>query len=423
MPITRREFVKGGVAAFTVSFAAPEFLSDLAVAQGQSRRNLVVLYLSGGNDALSTLIPYTDPQYYARRTALAIPAPNVLQIGSDTSGRPLGLNPRLTGLRTIYNAGRLAIIQRTGYPNSSRSHFQGTDIWSTADPSSPQGPGWLGKYLDLLPAPVDPLTAWSTVRETPRTLLARTVGVPSIPNAAQYAFNSPNAGTPDAQLGRDSALRIASHVPVDRPYLAFVNATAQAAFATLDRVADVATYRPSITYPNNNGLALALQAVAGAMVRGIGTRVFWVQIGGFDTHAGQNTNIENGSYNTLMNALNSALTAFYTDLLNQGLLNDTLLLQFSEFGRRISENGSAGTDHGAAGLMFAMGGAVRGGLYGTAADLRAAPDNPTLENNGNDVRHETDFRSVYATVIDRWLGADSTVVLGQNFRGGPGFLS
>ena len=191
MPITRREFVKGGVAAFTVSFAAPEFLSDLAVAQGQSRRNLVVLYLSGGNDALSTLIPYTDPQYYARRLALAIPAPNVLQIGSDTSGRPLGLNPRLTGLRTIYNAGRLAIIQRTGYPNSSRSHFQGTDIWSTADPSSPQGPGWLGRYLDTLPSPVDPLTAWSTVRETPRTLLARTVGVPSIPNAAQVRVQQP----------------------------------------------------------------------------------------------------------------------------------------------------------------------------------------------------------------------------------------
>nr|MBA2260365.1 DUF1501 domain-containing protein [Acidobacteriota bacterium] len=125
MPITRREFVKGGVAAFTVSFAAPEFLSDLAVAQGQSRRNLVVLYLSGGNDALSTLIPYTDPQYYGRRPALAIPAGTVLQIGADSSGRLLGLNPRLTGLRTIYNAGRLAIIQRTGYPNSSRSHFQG----------------------------------------------------------------------------------------------------------------------------------------------------------------------------------------------------------------------------------------------------------------------------------------------------------
>lgn len=421
MPMTRREFVTGGVAAFTVGFAAPEFLSELAVAQGQSRRNLVVLYLSGGNDALSTLIPYTDPQYYARRPQLAIPAGNVLQIGSDGSGRALGLNARLPGLRSIYNAGRLAFIQRTGYPNSSRSHFLGTDVWSTADPSSPQGLGWLGRYLDTLPGPLDPLTAWSTARDTPRTLIARTVGVPSIPVPAQYAFASPNPG-PDAQLGRQSATRIASHVPVDQPHLAFVNATAQAAFATLDRVAQVATYTPTTTYPAN-GLAQALRAVAGAMVRGIGTRVFWVQTGGFDTHAGQNTNVANGFYNTLMNTLDGALTAFYTDLANHGLLNDTLLLQFSEFGRRINENGSAGTDHGAAGLMMAMGGAVRGGLYGTSADLRPVPDNPTLENNGFDVQHETDFRSVYATVIDRWLGADSAAVLGQNFRGGPPFLA
>jgi uncharacterized protein (DUF1501 family) len=420
MAITRREFVKGGVAAFTVGFAAPQFLSELAVAQGQTRRNLVVLYLSGGNDALSTLIPYTDPEYYARRPALAIPAGSVLQIGTDGAGRPLGLNPRLTGLRSMFNAGRLAIIQRTGYPNSSRSHFQGTDIWSTGDPASPQGAGWLGRYLDTLPSPVDPLTAWSTVRETPRTLLARTVGVPSIPDPLQYAFASPNGGT-DAQLGRQTATRIASHVPVDQPHLAFVNATAQAAFATLDRVALVATYTPSTAYPSN-GLGQALRAVAGAMVRGIGTRVFWVQTGGFDTHAGQNTNIANGAYNNLMNTVNGALTAFYTDLQNHGLLDDTLLLQFSEFGRRISENGSTGTDHGAAGLMMAMGGGVRGGLYGTAADLRAGSDNPTLENNGSDVRHETDFRSVYATVIDRWLGADSRAVLGQDFRGGPGFL-
>src|SRR3954462_15790919 len=182
MPMTRREFVRGGVSAFTVGFAAPRFLSDLALAQGPSRRNLVVLYLSGGNDALSTVIPYTDPQYFARRPTRAVPAASVLQIGSDSSGKPIGLHPRLTGLRTIFNAGRLAIVQRTGYVNSSRSHFEGTDIWSTGDPASPQGTGWLGRYLDLLPAPVDPLTAWSTVRETPRTLLSRTVGVPSIPS-------------------------------------------------------------------------------------------------------------------------------------------------------------------------------------------------------------------------------------------------
>src|SRR4051812_8811995 len=390
MSMTRRDFVRGGVAAFTVGFAAPRFLSELAVTQGGSRRNLVVLYLSGGNDALSTVIPYTDAQYYARRPTLAIPAGEVLQIGADTSGQPLGLHPRLPGLRSIFNAGRLAIVQRTGYPDSSRSHFEGTDIWSTADPSSPQGTGWLGRYLDRLPAPVDPLTGWSTVREIPRTLLARTVSVPAIPSAQQYAFASPNGGT-DATFARQSALSISSHLPVDQPHLAFVNATSQAAFATLDRVGQVAAYRSTVTYPNN-GLALALRTVAGAMVNQTGTRVFWVQTGGFDTHAGQGTNA-NGNYANLMATIDGALSAFYTDLVNQGLLGDTLVVQFSEFSRRIDENGSQGTDHGAAGIMLAMGGGVRGGLYGTAPDLRTNPDNPTLENATRDVKFETDFRS------------------------------
>ena len=414
MAISRREFVRGGVAAFTVSFAAPAFLSDLARAQGAARRNLVVLYLSGGNDALSTLIPYNDPQYYARRSTIAIPAGSVLQVGTDSSGVALGLNPRLTGLRTIFNSGRLALVQRTGYPNSSRSHFLGTDIWSTADPGSPQGTGWLGRYLDQLPPPVDPLTAWSTQRETPRSLLSRTVGVPSITNVAGYAFASPNPGTTDATFGRETATRISSHVPVDQPHLAFVNATAQAAFATLDRVAQVGNYAPSVTYPNN-GFAQALRMIAGAINRGLGTRVFWVQTGGYDTHASQNPNAANGSYSQLMGTLNDGLFAFYSDLLNQGMLNDTLVLQFSEFGRRISENGSNGTDHGAAGMMMALGGSVRGRIYGTAPNL-APNGNPTLENNNGDVRHETDFRSVYARVIDSWLGADSVSILGSDYR-------
>ena len=421
MPITRREFVRGGVAAFTVGFSAPAFISDLARAQGRVQRNLVILYLSGGNDALSTLIPYTDAQYYARRPTLAIPAANVLQIGTDRGGNALGLNPRLGGLKSIFDAGRLAIVQRTGYPNSSRSHFQSTDIWSTGDPSSPQGTGWLGRYLDTLPSPVDPLSAWSTVRETPRTLLARTVGIPSIPSVAGYAFASPNSAT-DAVFGRDSAVRIASHLPSDKPHLAFVNSTAQGAFATLDRVAQVNTYVSSVTY-SNNGFAQALRAVAGAIAKGIGTRVFWVQTGGYDTHALQNPNAANGAYAGLMTTLNDGLTSFYRDLENQGLLRDTLILQFSEFGRRITENGSNGTDHGAAGIMMAIGGSVRGGLYGTAPRLNPTPDNQTLENNGGDVRHETDFRSVYAQVIESWLGADANAILGGDFRAGaPAFL-
>jgi uncharacterized protein (DUF1501 family) len=175
-----------------------------------------------------------------------------------------------------------------------------------------------------------------------------------------------------------------------------------------------------VTYPNN-GLGLALQTVAGAMANEVGTRVFWVQTGGFDTHAGQGANGA-GTYANLMGTLDGALAAFYTDLSNLRLLGDTLVLQFSEFSRRIDENGSQGTDHGAAGIMMALGGAVRGGLYGSAPNLRAGTDNPTLENGSRDVRFETDFRSVYATVIERWLGANAADVLGGNFGGGPAFL-
>ena len=160
MSITRRQFFKGGLAAFTVSFAAPEFLSEVALAQGATSRNLVILYLSGGNDSLSMVVPYNDPFYYSRRPTIGIPAGNVLQVGADSSKVALGLHPRLTGLKTIFDRGRLALIQRTGYPNQSRSHFQGTDIWSTANPTNSSGLGWVGRYLDSLPSPVDPLVGW-----------------------------------------------------------------------------------------------------------------------------------------------------------------------------------------------------------------------------------------------------------------------
>jgi len=240
------------------------------------------------------------------------------------------------------------------------------------------------------------------------------VSVPAIPSVSGYAFLSPNSGA-EATYSRQAMERIASHLPADKPHLSFVNGTSQAALATLDRVATVATYEPSVSY-GNDGLSQALRAVAGAMVRGIGTKVFWVQIGGFDTHATQNTNAANAGYSNLMGAVNNALTSFYNDVRNQGLLGDTLVIQFSEFGRRIAENGSNGTDHGAAGLMMAMGGGVNGGLYGTAPSLNPVQGNPTLENSGTDVTHETDFRSVYARVIDNWLGANSVSILNGDFR-------
>jgi uncharacterized protein (DUF1501 family) len=414
MKVTRRSFVRGGVAAFTYSFAAPAILCRMAQAQGQSSRTLVVLDLTGGNDSLSMLVPYNDAFYYSRRPTLAVPAGSVLQVGSDSSGKALGLHPRLTGLKDIFNQGRLAFIQRTGYENSSRSHFMGTDIWSTGNPTNSQGPGWLGKYLDSLGANQDPLVAWNTFSQTPHAVIGNTVGVPSIPDPKTYAFASPNTGA-DAALERSITAKIASHVPVEQPHLSFVGAVAEDAMVTLDRVATVATYAPSVTYPNN-GLGQALRTVAGAMAKGTGTKVFWVQTGGFDTHSAQQVNQANGNYMNLMATLNDGLTAFYNDLTNLGLMNQTLILQFSEFGRRISENGSSGTDHGAASTLFVLGGSVRGGFYGTAPSLDPNPGNPTLENSGNDVHFETDFRSVYARIIDNWLGGDSTAVLGANYK-------
>jgi uncharacterized protein (DUF1501 family) len=412
MAVSRRDFIRGGVSAFTIGFAAPAFLSDLARAQGARARNLVIVYLSGGNDALSTVVPYQDAFYYSRRPNISIPAGQVLQIGSDSSGKALGLHPRLGGLRNLYNSGRLAIVQRTGYLNSSRSHFQGKDIWDTANPTLTESEGWLGRYLETVP--LDPLSGWATTQELPRALMSREVSVPSIPNAAGYAFSSFNAA--EAANERVTATRIASHVPTGRPHLAFVNTSAQAAFATIDRVSSASVYTGTVVY-QNNGFALALRTVAEALVRGIGTRVFWVQTGGYDTHAGQG-NQGAGTYANLMGMFGDGVAAFSEDLRLRGPWNDTLVLQFSEFGRRVFENGSQGTDHGAGAVMMAAGGLVRGGLYGTAPSLDPNPANPTLENNGADVRFETDFRSVYAGVLDNWLGANSSAILGGDFRAG-----
>jgi uncharacterized protein (DUF1501 family) len=412
MRVSRRLFIRDGVATITLGLTAPAFLSAIAQAQGLGSRHLVVVYLGGGNDALNTLIPYQDGSYYSRRPTIAVPAGQVLQVGADAGGRALGLHPRLGGLLNIFNEGRLALVQRSGYANSSRSHFEATDIFGTANPQSSNGSGWLGRYLDTLPRPVDALAAWNTAGETPRALLSAQTGVPAIPNATTYTYASPNRGSAAVEE-RAAAQAMAANLAADRPNLAFVNSTSRGAIETLDRVAQATSYTPTVVYPNT-GFSLALRTVAGAIVRGVGSRVYWVQTGGFDTHAQQGAS--GGAYGNLMGVLGDGLWAFYSDVRNQGVASDTTVILFSEFGRRISENGSSGTDHGAAGLMMALGGMVRGGLYGTAASL--APGSPTLENNSGDVRYETDFRSVYARVLDQWLGVNSVPILNGDFRAG-----
>jgi len=413
MAISRRLFIRNGVVTISLGVTAPAFLTAIAQAQGIRTRNLVVVYLGGGNDSLNTLISYQDSSYYSRRPTIAIPAGQVLQVGTDASGRALGLHPRLGGLLNVFNEGRLALVQRTGYQNSSRSHFEATDIWGTANPQSTTGSGWLGRYLDTLPRPLDSLAAWNTTAETPRALSSALSGVPAIPNAGTYTFASPNRGTA-AQQERTAAQIMASNPASGRPHLAFVNSASLGAIETLDRVALAQTYTPTVVYPNE-GFAQALRTVAGAIVRGIGTRVFWLSTGGYDTHSGQGAQGA-GAYGNLMGTLGDGLGAFYNDIRNQGLAADTTAIVFSEFSRRISENGSGGTDHGAAGLMMVLGGSVRGGLHGTAPVL--VPGNPTLENNSGDVHYETDFRSVYTRLLETWFGVNPVPILGGDFRAG-----
>jgi uncharacterized protein (DUF1501 family) len=413
MNVSRRIFIRDGVATVTLSLAAPSFLSAIANAQGLPNRRLVVVYLGGGNDSLNTLIAYRDAAYYSRRPSIAVPAGQVLQVGTDASGMTMGLHPRLTGLSNIFNEGRLALVQRTGYPNSSRSHFEASDIWGTANPQMSTGSGWLGRYLDTLPRPLDALAAWNTTGETPRALLSGQSGVPAIPNASTYTFGSPNRGQAALQE-RVAAQTMAGNPAFGRPHLAYLNNASRGAIETLDRVAQASQYTPTVAYPNN-GFAGSLRTIAGAIARGIGSRVYWTTTGGYDTHAEQGGG-GGGAYANLMGTLGDGLWSFYVDLRNQGLLADTTIVVFSEFSRRVSENGSGGTDHGAAGVMMVLGGSVRGGLYGTAPQL--SPGHPTLENNSGDVHYETDFRSVYARILDNWLGVDSVPILNGDFRAG-----
>jgi uncharacterized protein (DUF1501 family) len=411
MKITRRTFVKGGVSTFTLGFIAPALLTDMAKAQAATNRNLVILNLDGGIDGLSVVIPYKDPYYFSRRPTISLLEQTVLPIGTDTASRTLGLHPRLTGLKTLFDQGRLAITQRVGYANSSRSHFVGTDIESTADLTNNVRFGWVGRYLDSLGSPMDPLYAWNTTSTMPRMLLAPIYDPPAIPSIATYNYRTNNEGA-EGVLEKAAAVRISSHIPVNQPHVALVQQNMAGALATVDRVQSVGTYKASLTYPNN-GLGSALQMVAGAIVKNVGTKIFFVRLGGFDTHASQQT--RTGYFFNLMATLNDGLSTFYQDLANQGLINDTLIMSFSEFGRRVSQSSSDGTDHGAANNVLVLGGSVKGGIYGTAADLNPYPGNPTLESSGNDVTYQTDFRSIYATVAETWLQADSRALLGGDF--------
>jgi uncharacterized protein (DUF1501 family) len=395
----RKSFFLGAVSGLAVAASTGDLFSQ-ALAQAPlggapSDRVLVVINLQGGNDGLNTVVPFGLPAYYKYRPTLAVAPGDVLRI-DDT----LGLNPQLKGLKALYDKGQVAIVQGVGYPTPNLSHFRSTEIWQTASPESYSSTGWIGRYLDGVPAARSNLFNAVAISDVlPAALIARNVDVPAISQLQGYGL----AGNRNPQ-SREAfhAMAADTKVPFNSPYLARVaeiEANAQRGSEELPKL--IAGYTSSVAYPPTaigRGLALAAQIVGSRL----GTKVLYVQYGSFDTHTAQK-----GTQDRLLGDVSNAVAAFYADLAAHGNDARVLTMTFSEFGRRVGENASRGTDHGTAAPLFLIGGNVNGGLHG---------EHPSLDelDNGN-LRYTTDFRSVYATVLEKWLDRPAAPIVGQGF--------
>ena len=354
-------------------------------------RVLVVVNFQGGNDGLNTVVPYGMPAYYRYRQGLGIAPNDVLRLNET-----VGLNPVLKPLKDLYDKGQVAIVQGVGYPQPVLSHFRSTEIWQTAAPDRYLSTGWLGRYLDEAKLPEKNLFNAVAISDVlPEALIAQRIDVPAISQLRGYGLASDKNG-----LGRDAfhALVQDANVPFSSPYLthvAEIEDHAQRGSQELPSL--IAGYTTDATYPATpigRSFALAAQIVGSKL----GTKVLYIQHGSFDTHTTQKA-----TQDRLLGDFATSLAAFYADLAAHGNDKRVVTLTFSEFGRRVAENGSRGTDHGTAAPLFLAGPAVRGGLYGA---------HPSLDDldNGN-LRYSTDFRSVYATVLERWLDRPSAGIV------------
>jgi uncharacterized protein (DUF1501 family) len=398
----RRSFLLATASGLAV-VANPDHVFARALGQkplpglpGSDDRCLVVVNLYGGNDGLNCVVPHGDDRYYQLRPELAIDRSDVLAIDAH-----VGLNPGMRGMKALYDKGAVAIVQGVGYPNPDHSHFRSTEIWQTAAPDRYEHTGWLGRYFDGAGLPRENLFRGIAVSKVlPEVLVSDRTDIPAIPGLGDYRMVADRSDAARDAFARETSDR---SLPFESPYLAHVmeiEGDAQRSSEELPRL--VAGYVTQATYPPTalgRSLALAAQIVGS----NLGTRVIYVEHGSFDTHVSQKT-----TQNLLLTEFSNAIAAFYDDLAAHGNDRRVLTLTFSEFGRRIEENGSRGTDHGEASPLFLIGGGVKGGLYGTAPDLVAT-------NMGN-VRFGVDFRAVYATVLERWLRRPAAAVLDGDFR-------
>jgi uncharacterized protein (DUF1501 family) len=363
-------------------------------------RVLVIVNLQGGNDGLNTVVPFGMPAYYQMRPSLGIAQNDVLRLDAT-----VGLNPALKPLKDMYDKGQVAIVQGVGYPQPDLSHFRSTQIWQTAAPEKYLSTGWLGRYLDDANLPAQNLFNAVAISDVlPEVLVSDRVDVPAIAQLNGYGLASDKS----ASLGRDAfhSFTQDAAVPFHSPYLAHVAEIEDHAQRGAEELPQlIAGYKSEATYPATpigRSLALAAQIVGTKL----GTRVLYVSHGSFDTHTTQK-----GTQDRLLGDFAHAISAFYADLAAHGNDGRVLTMTFSEFGRRVAENGSRGTDHGTAAPVFAIGGGVKGGLYGSQPSLDAL-------DNGN-LRYTTDFRGVYTTVLEQWLKRPAAPILGAGFTPVP----
>jgi uncharacterized protein (DUF1501 family) len=425
---TRRIFLQRGMTMLAVGATVPTFLDQTVMAlvkpldgaltqapSGKDGKILVVVQLSGGNDGLNTVVPYADDLYHKARPGLAHGPDSVLKIDDY-----LGLHPNLEPLKALYEDGRMSIVQGVGYPNPNRSHFRSMDIWHSAQPEKEMVTnGWVGRFFDNACPGCDPHVGVSIGETMPLAMQGERITPLSLERAESYrymgkdeqryvALNTPASPTTQPASVAPGAVASAARkagpievAPADE--LDFLHRTAMDAQVSSDDILRMTRgHKPASTYPGGK-FGDGLRTVAAMIAGGLPTRVYYVSLGGFDTHAG-----ERGRHDNLMKQFAQGVGAFWSDLKKQGNDDRVLMMTFSEFGRRVQQNASGGTDHGAAAPMFLFGKHLKSGIVGKHPSLS--------ELDQGDLKYGVDFRSVYATVLQNWLDTPSKPILGAQFR-------
>ena len=363
-------------------------------------RSLVVIELVGGNDALNTVIPYNNGLYYDFRPTIGIPQEEVLALDQE-----LGLNPNMAPFKSLWDQGQLAIINGIGYANPNRSHFRSRDVWYTAEPERIGAEGWLGAVLrDLDPTGENVLTGLNFGRGLPRALVCKGVPVASVGNLETYGLMPDLKDEMTRRIALDAFSRM--YGPTTGKD-AVAQVLGQAGTDAL-KGADILRTAPQLYSSDveyaDNPIAQTLKNVAQVMCADLGTRVYFARHASFDTHSAELL-----AHSKLWQDVSTAIGDFTADLTEHGLADDTLILVWSEFGRRIKDNG-AGCDHGSGGVAFVIGEPVNGGFYGEFPSLREE------DQLDGDLHFNNDFRSTYSTILDKWLGLDPDPIVNGQFE-------